>query len=67
MLSQLREDDGTDIVPQVRLVLEVAISVEEKILGELGPVLAELPVDWVVSKGGEKLGDLVEEVVLVGL
>lgn len=65
MVDELRNDDVSDVAPEMGLELEVAIRSEEEILGEALPVLAEAVVERVVREGGEPSLDRVEEGVLV--
>ena len=50
LVDEGREDDRAQVLPEVLLVLQVAIAVEEQVLGELLPVVAELLVERIVAE-----------------
>lgn len=52
MLEELRGDDGRDILPQVRLELQVAFGVEEQVLDEVLPLFAKLDVERILQIRG---------------
>lgn len=50
LVDERRQDDRAQVLPEVLLVLQVAVAVEQQVLGQLGPVLAELLVERVVAE-----------------
>lgn len=61
------QDNILDVLPESALEGEVALVVEEEVLGESLDVLAESDVERVVAEGSEPVLDLVEQVLLVTL
>jgi len=49
-VDERRQDDRPQVLPQMRLILQIAVAVEEEVLGELLPVVAELLVERVVAE-----------------
>jgi hypothetical protein len=49
LVDERRHDDGPDVTLKVRLKLERTLRVEEEIVSEMLPVLAETLVEQVVS------------------
>jgi len=62
-----RKDDPSDVVQELGLVRQVTLRVEQQVLGQSLPVLAESSVQWVITHGGEEIGGLVTEVLEVSL
>lgn len=59
------KDFLSDVVPEVGLEGKASVLIEENVLGELLPVLAESNVDRVLAHRLEPGGNLVEECILV--
>ena len=70
-LTDLADDSGQDgipdVVPKLGLECEVALGVEEQVLGESLNVVAESLVERVVGQSGEPQLDLVKQSFLVTL
>lgn len=49
LAEKLWEDNGANILPQMRLVGEFAFAIKCQLLGEALDILAELDVEWVVG------------------
>ena len=49
-VDERRQDDRPQVLPEMRFVLQIAVAVEEEVLGELLPVVAELLVERVVAE-----------------
>ncbi len=64
--EQLWKDRVTDVAPEVGLEGQVALRVEEEVLGDLGDVVTELAVERVAVHRLGKVRDLPEESILVG-
>lgn len=64
-LSDPREDDITDITPEVVLPGELAFRVHQKVLHELGPCIPVALVEWVRSKSFYPVLRLVEDKLTV--
>jgi len=66
LLDKGREENVSDVVPQVRLEGEVTFRVEEQVLGESLDVITQSPVEGVVVHGGEEELNLIGHVLPVG-
>ena len=66
MSDDVRKDDLPNVHPKVRLELKATLAVEEEILSEARPILAEPLVERIVSPSTEPIRRLVKEIVEVG-
>jgi len=66
LLDKGREENVSDVVPQVRLEGKVTFRVEEQVLGESLDVVTESPVQRVVVHGGKEELNLIGHVLPVG-
>ena len=67
LLDDSGEDDLSDIVPQLGLERQVALRVEEQVLGESLEIVAQSLVQRVIGQSGEPKLNLVKESLLVTL
>jgi len=65
LLEEFGENDGSDILPEVRLVLEVTFRVEEEVGEESLDGFSETLVESIVGVLSEEVLNLVEESILV--